>query len=224
MINSTYRHAARCLYEYYNALNNPQAMLKVVFSSEMQALMEKMKEGKQGWICVAPHMGNFDLIGRAIAAQQVNFLVLSVANPTDGYQIQNELRARSGIEMAPASMDSLRKATERLRNKGVVLTAADRPFKDSHYRPRFFGHPASLPVVHIKLALRFGLPVYVIGGFCRDDDRVEVFASEPIPMQKSNNPEEEVIMNAEAVLQSMEHYIRAHPTQWNMSFPVWDDV
>jgi len=173
---------------------------------------------------VAPHISNYDLMGRVIAAHELSPVVLSVAQPPGGYQLQNNLRRASGLVMAPASIDSLHLATESLRNGGMVLTAAERPFPESKYKPRFFGYPALLPTVHIKLALNFHLPVYIIGGFRRPDKRIEMYVSDPIEMLTETGDADRILVNAEIVLQKIEEYIRLYPAQWNMSIPVWPDI
>lgn len=224
VVRATFRESAHSIYEYYHTLDNPGTVQNVILPPSVQSIFSQIHAEKRGWIFVAPHLGNPDLLGRVIAAQNLHPLVLSVAQPPGGYQLQNQLRNAAGLEMAPASMDALRLAADKLRSGGMVLTAADRPFSDSKYTPRFFEHPARLPVIHIKLALRFKLPVYIIGGFRRPDDRTEMFVSDPIPMESRSDPDDEVLFNAEAVLQRLEEYIQAHPTQWNMSLPVWPEI
>lgn len=224
VVRATFRESAHSIYEYYHTLDDQGAVQNVILPPSVQSIFSRVRTEKHGWIFVAPHLGNPDLLGRVIAAQGLHPLVLSVAQPPGGYQLQNQLRNAAGLEMAPASMDALRLAADKLRSGGMVLTGADRPFPDSKYTPRFFGQPARLPVVHIKLALRFNLPVYIIGGFRRSDKRTEMFVSEPISMESRSDPEDEVLFNTEAVLQRLEAYIQTHPTQWNMSLPVWPDI
>ncbi len=224
IVRAAFREAAHSIFEYYHTLDDAAAVQNVILPPSVQSIFSQIHAEPHGWLFVAPHLGNPDLLGRVIAAQNLHPLVLSVARPPGGYQLQNQLRTAAGLEMAPASMDALRLAAEKLRSGGMVLTAADRPFPDSRYTPRFFGHPARLPVVHIKLALRFKLPVYIIGGFRRPDNQTEMFVSEPIRMQSRSDPEDEVLFNTEAVLEHLSGYIRAHPTQWNMSLPVWPEI
>jgi len=224
VVRECFRHAAYNIYEFYHTLQNPKAVENVILPPAVLNIFNQIKSDPRGWIFVAPHLGNVDLMGRAIVAQDIHPLVLSVAQPPGGYQVQNKIRKASGLEMAPASMESLRLAAERLRSGGLVLTGADRPLPDSKYSPRFFGIPARLPVVHIKLALRFKLPIYIIGGVRRADRKIEMFVSDPIPMETRTDPDEEVLINTEAVLKTMETNIRQYSTQWNMSLPVWPDI
>lgn len=224
VVRDTFRASAFSIYEYYHTLDQSRAVSRVFLPSSVLALFDRIKQDQRGWIFVAPHLGNPDLMGRAIAANGIHPLVLSVPRPPGGYQWQNQLRQAAGLEMAPASFESLRLASDKLKAGGMVLTGADRPFPESKYSPFFFNRPAALPVVHIKLALRFNLPVFVIGGFRRADGLTEMFVSEPIPMQPGPDPETEVLANAAAVLQVVESFIRQHPDQWNMTLPVWPEV
>ena len=43
-------------------------------------------------------------------------------------------------------------------------------------------------------------------------------------MQKRSDRDEEILMNAEKVLEVAEVMIRQAPEQWSMFYPVWPDV
>ena len=104
------------------------------------------------------------------------------------------------------------------------MTGIDRPIADTRYRPRFFGRPASLPVVHVQLALKTNVPVYVVAAIMRPDHTYEIHTSEPIEMQRYKDRETELIENAETILKIAEDYIRMAPVQWSMFYPVWPEV
>ena len=128
------------------------------------------------------------------------------------------------IEAYPASLETVRMAVERLREGGTVVTGVDRPFADSNFRPRFFGRPAALPVGHIRLALKFDPPVFAMGGCLKPDGHYELWASEPIEMERTGDKDQDVVLNAERVLAKIEETIRRFRTQWNMTYAVWPDV
>ena len=119
----TFRLSGYALYDFYHNLNRPQEILRrVEFSPNMQAILARSLEGREGTLFVLPHMGNFDMAGRSLALRGVRFQVLSYPRPPGGYRIQNRVRSFSGIDVTPMSITSMRDALQRLMNGGPVMT------------------------------------------------------------------------------------------------------
>ncbi len=165
------------------------------------------------------HLGNFDLVGRALAYAGWRVQVLSVPDPNDAYRAQNELRERAGLEMTPVSLEALKRAARRLAEGGSVVTGLDRPLPEAAERVRFFGEEAPLPLLHVRLAMRAKVPVVVAGAPRGEDGRYRLVISDPIEMV-GNDPME----NAERVLASAERFIAAAPRQWAMPHAVWPHI
>jgi KDO2-lipid IV(A) lauroyltransferase len=170
------------------------------------------------------HMSNFDLIMLSAARRGGRFLGLSVPEPKGGYTWQNELRRRSGMELAPASVSSLRLALARLAEGGLVVTGIDRPDPGSKHRVNFFGRPAALPVLHVYLALKAGVPVILLSSVLNPDGIYRVMVSDPIPMQPHPDRGMEIVRNAERVLKVAEEMICTAPHTWAMFYPVWPEA
>jgi phosphatidylinositol dimannoside acyltransferase len=221
----TFRQTGRSLYDLYHTVERPEAVLeKVRFSAGFERCIEQICTGRQGTLLVCPHLSNFDLAGKAIAYRGIHLLVLSYPGPSGGYRTQNRLRSVAGLEMAPMSIAALRRATETLEAGGTVLTGVDRPITDTKYRPSFFGQPASLPVSHVRLALKLGLPITVVACQAQPDGFYQILASDPLPMQPHPDLVTETVRNAEAVLRVIEEWIRRTPEQWAMFYPVWPEI
>jgi KDO2-lipid IV(A) lauroyltransferase len=109
----------------------------------------------------------------------------------------------------------------RLLNGGNVLTGLDRPVETLKYQPKFFGYPASLPVVYTHLALQAKVPVVVVSAITKPDGNYFLYASDPIKMISNGDMYTESVRNAEAVLEVAEEIIRKYPQQWSMFYPVW---
>lgn len=221
----TFQNIGRSLYDLYHNIENPQAVLDLVcFSPEFERTFRRIQQGSTGTMIVCLHLSNFDLIGRALGLHGLKIQVLSVPQPSGGYRWQNRLRGDVGLEMTPISLAALRQASERLAQGGVVLTGIDRPIQDSKYKVQFFGRPAALPVAHVRLALKAGIPVTLVAGQTQPDGTYLLLASDPIPMQPSRDLVEETVSNAERILQIAEEWIRRTPDQWAMSYPVWPEA
>jgi len=170
----------------------------------------------------ALHLSNFDLGGRAMARAGFRAQVLTVPDPTDAYRTQNELRRAVGFDVTPISLESLRVARHRLEAGGTVLTGIDRPVPEARRTYRFFGRPAHVPDVHVRLASITGRPLVLIwatmspeGVYALDCEEVPLTASLGIRDREAD---------VEAVLARAAAKIAAHATQWAMPHAMWPEA
>jgi KDO2-lipid IV(A) lauroyltransferase len=228
LVRETFRSTARSLYEFWHYYTKPESVVGLVdFEPSFFECVRRAKLGESGTLLVAPHMTNFDLVGRAVALNGLDLHILSYPQPPGGYRWQNKLRQLPGIQVTPMSIQALREASQTLRANKVVLTGVDRPLptgEDAKYRPHFFGRSAALPVYHIRLALKHNLPIVVLGGARKPDGCYRVWASDPIPMRRHDDLVQETVQNAEAILAVVAENIRKAPEQWAMFYPVWPDI
>lgn len=224
-VRDNVRNMARFLYDLYHVLGNDPAEDAIMVHDEVfESFLER--DRTQGpFVYVGAHMGNFDLVGRALARAGWHLQVLSVPEPHGGYQWQNEVREQAGFELTPVSAESMKEALRRLEAGRSVLTGHDRPLDaPDKVQPRFFGHPAPLPLLHVRLAMHVGVPVIALTGRLRSDGRYELLASDPVPIAAERATPEKLLANAEACLASVEGWIAAAPDQWAMPHVVWPDV
>jgi len=222
---ATFRHTVCFLYYLYHNMDRGDRIRDMVrLSPKLEALYREYKEAGRGMLCVAPHLSNFDLAGRALALYGLKFLVLSYPNPSSGYRWQNDMRRQVGVDIVPLSQTSLRQAVETLQTGGFVLTGIDRPVSDTNYRPRFFDRPSCVPVSHVRLAIKTHVPVVVVASLLRPDGLYWIEASDPIEMRPEAELSAEILNNAERILQAVEQMIRQAPYQWAMFYPVWPEA
>jgi KDO2-lipid IV(A) lauroyltransferase len=205
---------------YHHFSRSPQKLKDMVSLSPNAAAY---LEDPYAAVLVGPHTGNFDLMGWTIAQYIPHVQVISIPHPSQSYKMENRARRQAGLDVTPASMQALREAANRLRAGRPVVTGIDRPFDDSGYMVRFFGRPASLPVVHIRLALSTGVPVIVMAALQQPDGSYCIEASQPIVMQPHPDHDTEIIQNAETILKAAEALILAAPEQWGMFYAVWPE-
>ena len=224
-VHETYRISGQGYYDFYHIMNNPTEILKrVEFSPAFEEITRRSISHKEGMILALCHTGNQDLGGRAAVLRGMPLLVITAPEEFGSYSLANRLRQHFKMEAHPASMETVKKAIEHLRKGGTVATGVDRPFPDSHYRPKFFGRPAALPVGPVRMAMRLNLPVYAIGCHHYPDHHYMMWASNPIEMKYTGDADQDVLVNSERVLQEFEFRIRENPTQWAMFYPVWPEV
>jgi KDO2-lipid IV(A) lauroyltransferase len=225
-----FKNSALSIYRFFRNFRDPQAMEKLVpFPEELNQHLQETISSKRGLIVTGVHLGNFDLVLQSAALQArklrgIQALAISVPQPGKGYEWQNNFRRQNGLEIMPASLAAIKRAASLLEQGGVVISGLDRPIPDMKYRPHFFGRPASVPVLHVPLALRSKAPVVVTGAIGQADGSYMVFVSELLYLKSYPDRHQEIQNNAEMVLEVAESYIRHDPEQWSMSYPVWPEA
>jgi KDO2-lipid IV(A) lauroyltransferase len=218
----TFRQTSRWLYDFYHNIDNYQAILeRVTLSPKLVELLNTRLGRDEGTIMVAPHLSNFDFGGRAMILHGFDVQVLSYPQPHGGYQWQNKLREDIGMNITPMTTESLRAAKARLKKGGGIVTGLDRPLEHTNYHPRFFGYPAPVPTSYVRMALQTKSAVMVIACIGLPEKNYRVECSDLVYMEPHDDPVKEIEMNAEKVLHEAEKFIRSHPSQWAMFYPIW---
>ncbi len=222
---ATFQSKARNIYDFYHYFDNPKSIREMVeIDPSFLCIIEQQRKNQKGLVIVSPHFSNFDLALRAAILAGMRAQVLVYSQIFFGYRFQNQIRGLEGLELTLPSFSGLQKALQRLKNGGIVITGVDRPINGNRYRPIFFGRPSSLPVSHVQLALKADVPVMVVSGKTLPDGHYCIQASDPIPMQRFNDHDEEALWNAEQILKVIEPIIRWDPKQWSMFYRVWPET
>jgi len=219
-------HAGDCFFDLYHYYDNPNKLDIIAPWSESMTAFVKYSQADQGYLVVAPHLSNFDLVMARLVRGGFRGKVLSYPNPGSGYQLQNEIRESFGLDVVPLGDSSLEaEIVEYLKAGGLVATGVDRPVptrKKRHYA-EFFGRPSPLPLGYITTALAANVPVIVVAAFMDSDGKYGLRISEPITLNKYKNKLDDIILNAERVLKRVEEFIKLSPEQWLMYYPIWPD-
>ncbi len=224
-VSDTLKSIAHSLYSLHHYIYDPKAIQTMVdLDPVARGLVERPEFGDRGLVLVGLHLSNFDFILQSMGIQGLKVLVLTIPDPKNGRRIEYEMRKKTGINLVPASISAMRQAAHHLERGGVVLTGMDRPVLDAKARPAFFGRASSLPVHHIYLAMKTGLPVMIVAARTGTDGCYHVTTSGPIEMKPYTDHEEGTVRNAERVLKEAERFILQAPEQWGISLPVWPEL
>ena len=219
-------HAGRCYYDLYHYYDMQEKLETIVPWSEKMTELVNYSQEDQGYLVVAPHLSNFDLVVARLVKSGFKAKVLSYPNPGSGYQLQNEIRNSFGMDVVPLGDSSLEaEMVEYLKAGGVVATGVDRPVptrKKRHYA-QFFGRPSPLPLGYVSTALAADVPIIVVAAHMNPDGSYGLRLSKPIMLKKYKNKLDDIILNAERVLKKIEEFIMLSPEQWLMFYPVWPD-
>ena len=224
-VREVFRHAARVTFDLYHHIHNPISARHIIHPDEITCnLLTRPEFDQHGLVVVGLHLSGFDLVLQSLVAQGMKPLVLTISNPQGGRKLEYDIRKRTGMNLLPASLKTIRMALQHLEKGGFVATGIDRPLPDPRHYPKFFGRPAPLPTHHIFLASKAQVPVIVMVPRWLPDGTYQVLTSEPIEMDRYPDREMGAILNAQKVLSIAEGYIRQSPEQWLMTIPVWPDV
>lgn len=224
-VKKTIRQIACSYYFLFHHINHPDELQKLVaFSPEIDDLIEASRRKDRGLLVAGLHMSNFDLVMQAAAWRGLEAVAVSLPEENENRQAvewQHHFRRQAGLEILPASLATFRKAIRRLEAGEIVLTGADRPIQTPKNQPLFFGHPASVPIHHIHLALEARVPLILICAIRRSDGKYHMLASPEIQMNRSEDRQKAILSNAEEVLKIAEGFILEAPEQWSIFQPVW---
>ncbi len=225
VVAENYRSIASSIFELYHNLDDSIASLRLVepHPTAIQ-IIQRPEFADRGLVFAGVHMSNFDLIFQMAGLASVSAIALSLPKMNAGYEMQREIRQRQGTRVLQTTIGTLKYAVDYLRKGGMVITGIDRPDQSYPYRPLFFNRPAALPTHHVFLALKAHVPIIVVTALKFPDGKYHFLFSDPLEMQPRPDRLEEMMINTEAVLRVAEGFIRTDPTQWSMTFPVWQEA
>jgi KDO2-lipid IV(A) lauroyltransferase len=225
MARQVFFHAGQAYYDFYHAAGLAMEELRQA-ARVPPALIDVLKaevERGRGAVVLGLHMSNFDLAMVAIGAHGVPIHALTLADPGAGFQIQNRLRARAGIEVTPISPESLRLAIRRLKSGWTVFSGADRPAHEEQALVAFFGRPSYLPLGLVRLALMTRAAVVVVSCHHDPETGYVVQFTGPIEMVRTGDRQQDVLASARKTAAVIEGHIREHPEQWLMFHRLWPE-
>ncbi len=219
-----FQYTAMSLYDFYHRLDDDEAIhALVVYAPGLEDRLEEWKREERGICFVGPHLAGFDIVLRSLALRGLRPQTLSLPDPSEAQRRENELRRQVGLDVTPIGHEALKQATRTLAAGGHVLTGVDFPVPRAKMRSTFFGRPAGLPTVHVRLALGTGSPVVLLHSLRTAEGLYELHASEPVEMVRQGDRRETIRANTERILAMVAERISAAPTQWGMTHRVWPD-
>lgn len=179
-------------------------------------------EGR-GVIIVGGHLSGYNMIMMKIAQERWPVQILSYAEEAGSYQSDNLFRKRFGLEVTPISPGSLRKAYQRLKTGGFVLTGVDRPDTGGELLT-FFGRPAVLPIGHARLALRTGARIMLVMIQKTGSGGYNVTGSVIKKPEGAGDGIAGAREWAQEIADHLEGCIRQRPSEWLMFVPAWPEA
>lgn len=192
---------------------------KVTFTPGSLERLEQVHGQGKGLLFITGHLGNWELMGAAVAARlpgQVSVLFKPSYDPRFT-RLMTWARARSGVNGIDVSRPShLAVVLRTLRAGGLIGLLQDQPVDSGPWIP-FLDRPAPSSTLAGQLALRHGIPV-LLGHIARGPGGRHTISIQEVPgVCGSNTPEEATLR----IHQSLDRAIRARPDNWIWTLDRW---
>jgi KDO2-lipid IV(A) lauroyltransferase len=179
----------------------------------------------RGCVLALSHSGNWDAAGAWVCASGMPLTTVAERlKPEAVYQRFVAYRESLGMEILPLTgggrplMDVL---AERANNGAVVPLLADRDFSTRGIQVDFFGRKTRMPGGPAILALRTGVPLFVVPIWYEDDHLAGDVVPVPMPDPASGSLDERVRVVTQRMADHFAESIAAHPADWHMLAPMF---
>lgn len=207
-----FEHLGKAMIELM--LMTPKRLSRMVRFKGLEGLNEAVAKGK-GVVFVTGHIGNWEVMGAAIAARYPLSVIAAPINPEQVNKmivgIRNARGIRTILRGRPGASRELIRVFRENRVLGILIdqdTDVDGAFVD------FMGRPAWTPVAAAQMAIKFNASV-VFGFSHRDRDGGHTVVIEgPIEMIRSGDESADIISNTAMLTRKIEMAVFADPEQW----------
>lgn len=184
--------------------------------------LEEARAIGKGVMAVSCHMGSYE-IGAAIWAATltpVSFFAEEL-EPRALFEWYRDTRARLGISVLTLTTKGIRKVTQALNEKEIVITAIDRDIIGTGHLMPFFGRPAPIPLGTASIALRLGTPLLPVCLYRLPDDSYMAEVAPLVLAKNTGDRKADEIRVTQELLRHIEGFIRRHPEQWHVPHRIW---
>jgi len=197
------------------------AMRPLLQVNGMENLEAARALGK-GVMAVSCHMGSYEIVSAIWAAtlSPVSFFAEEL-EPRALFEWYRDTRARLGISVLTLTVTGIRKVTQALHEKEMVITAIDRDVIGTGHVMPFFGRPAPIPLGTAAIALRSGTPLLPVCVYRLPDDTFMAEAAPHLIAENTGDRKADEIRVTQQLLQVIEGFIRRHPEQWHVPHRIW---
>jgi KDO2-lipid IV(A) lauroyltransferase len=193
---------------------NPRRLQSDVTFQGLENLAAAVGQGK-GVVFVTGHIGNWEIMGDAVAAKYSVSVVAAPIEPEPVNDMLVGLRASMGVRTIlrnrPGAAKELIRVFRENRILGILIdqdTDVEGAFVD------FMGKPAWTPTAAAQMAIKFGAPVLFGYDQRGSDNRHTITIEGPLELTRSGNDKEDIRTNTAMFSKKIEHAIIQNPEQW----------
>ncbi|WP_169308535.1 lipid A biosynthesis lauroyl acyltransferase [Nitratifractor salsuginis] len=183
---------------------------------ENPAILEEAKATGRPIIFITAHYGNWELGTLAIAAK-FDLPISVVGRPLDWERANKILvatREQFGVRMIP-KRQAMKAMIGVMKQKGALGLVVDQNTSSKQgLLIDFFGHPARHTPSAAILARKFDAIVIPVFDRPIGRGRYRISFYDPIPMEKSDDPDADILRHVQREAKVTEAVIRCHPEPW----------
>ena len=184
-------------------------------------LLAEAFEAGNGVILAMLHVGNYDLVGQALAARGIPLTVpVERIQPERLYRFLAERRAAQGIHLLPVEQAS-RGLLGALGRGEVIGIAADRLASGRGVEVEFFSHRTEFARGPAALAVRSGAVLFVAVGIRQRGSAFRGFVV-PVDVSRTGNNHADELAVTQRLADIAESFVSSFPQQWLAFSPVWN--
>jgi KDO2-lipid IV(A) lauroyltransferase len=215
---------ARYWFDTFHVLGWPDDRVVGSFRFDSLELVEKgLAEGK-GVVIGLPHMGNWDVGGRAMAIRLAP--IVSVAEhlePEELFELFLEHRRRLGIDIVDLASDHVgRQLTHQLERNRVVALVADRDLTGGGLEVQMFGRARRMPIGPAMLSVSSGAPL--LAATIQSTPGGWSLAFSEVSVERTGKRKDDTVALTRALASAFERGIASSPPDWHLFQPGWDDA
>ncbi len=193
------------------------------FTMEGAQRFDEAAAAGTGLVVALPHMGNWDVAARWMAAS--GHPALAVAErlqPDRLYRLFREHREALGLRIVGQSdPDVGRRLATALKEKEILALVADRDLNGRGIPVEMFGATRNLPAGPAVLSLRTGAPLVVAAVYETPEGDWRCLIGEPLSIEPTGDRRADVEALTERLAAAFELAISVAPADWHIFQPGW---
>ncbi|MCF8383971.1 MAG: lysophospholipid acyltransferase family protein [Chlorobium sp.] len=193
-------------------VSSPEDAARLV-EVDAREFLSKTRDSNKGVVCISAHFGNWELlaVSLGILISPLTVVVKRLKNSEMDRQM-NLLRSMRGNTVV-YKQQALREGLRTLRSGGVMSILADQSDPKGGFFMVFLGRRASVFLGPAFLALKTGVPLFVV--MCRrNGDGRYIVEFEEIDYSDLGTAKADVEELARRYTMAIEQYIRRYPEEW----------
>jgi KDO2-lipid IV(A) lauroyltransferase len=213
---------ARYWFDSFHALGWSDERVLETFRFDGIEHVEKGLADGRGVIIALPHIGNWDVGGRAMGLRVAP--IVSVAEhlrPEKLFELFLEHRRRLGMDIIDLASEHVgRQLTQHLERNRIVALVADRDLSGGGVEVEMFGRTRRMPAGPALLSLSSGAPLLSGPVYTTPDGWIEVLT--PVSIEPTGKRKQDIVALTRALAAAFEQAIAAAPSDWHLFQPAWE--
>ncbi len=197
------------------------------FSIEIDGndLFKNLVSQKEGFLQLSSHVGNYELAGYSLVAEEKTFNALVFSGETKSVMLNRErILTKNNIKMVQVKEDLSHVfiLNSALENGEIVSMSGDRIFGSSRYvECPFFGQNAKFPLGPFALAVQRDVKILAVFVMKDSSKNYKIFIRKVDINSDGLSRKEKMEGLARAFAAELEKVIRLYPVQWFNFYDFW---